>query len=131
MNTLPLFQRIDLLSAALGLIAALVWFVRADLVGACSLAAGTTVGVLNLAAIRTLVRGLLSGDREGQPKIVLLLGGKFAAMALVLFLLLSVVGLDAVAFAVGVSLVMLTLTVETFRAHLSARSADASQGNAG
>jgi hypothetical protein len=128
MKSPALFTRIDLLSTALCAGVAGLWFVRTDLLSALAVVAGTTIGVLNLAALRHLVRQLLTSDDASRPRLMAMLGAKFAALAVALFLLLNVVGLDAVAFGAGLTVVVLSLTVETLRTSLTPRlRADASQ----
>lgn len=109
-------SRIELLTLGLGVVGFVVWMVLGTAQEASSFLAGAGVGMLNFGAIRVITARLLKPNQQNaQATAALLLVGKFVAMALVVFLLITLVGLNAAAFSAGLAALLVALVVETLR----------------
>lgn len=93
---------------------AALWAALAEPAGAASVALGTGLAVLNFAALRSIVARMIDPTTgETNPAAGGLLMGKFALVAVLLFVVFSVIGADVLAFGLGVTAVPLAMIVET------------------
>lgn len=124
-------SRIELLTLALGVLGFVAWLALGTMQDASSFLAGAGVGVLNFGAIRLITARLLQSDQQNaQGTAALLLVAKFAVMALVVFLLIVLVGLDAAAFSAGLTTLLVALVAETLRTNQNREIGDSSESAA-
>lgn len=116
-------ERVDYTGFAMTVAVALAWGVTRGWVSAASVATGGALALLNLILIRQVlggvVRRLAAGDNQ-PPALLLLYVLKFGALALLIFLLVAVVRVDAVPLAVGMSIVPVAILIEFVRWTISA-----------
>lgn len=109
-----LLARIDLIALVAGGLMCVLWAAFAEPAGAASVALGAGLAVLNFAALRMIVGRMIDPKTgETNPAAGGLLVGKFALVAVLLFVVFSVVGADVLAFGLGVTAVPLAMIVET------------------
>ncbi len=116
-------KRVDLTGLVLTVLVSAVWGVTVGWLSAASVAIGGTVALLNMIVIRHVLGGLIGPMASGDGPSPVLAGMfmlKFAAMGIVIFLLVAVVRVDVMALAIGMSVVPASIFIEFLRWNLSA-----------
>ncbi len=106
-------KRIVIASGLLGLLVASAFLATSGVAAALSALAGIAIGVLNFAAIRYVVSNVVRPEatESGSGAVAVLYVVKFMAIAGAVYLLVAVVGIDAMAFAAGFGAVIIAMTV--------------------
>lgn len=100
-------QRMERITAALVVVGAALWAALLEPIGGLSLAIGGVLALVNFRILRTQIGKLLLGDETAKPAVIgAILAAKFFALALVLYLLVSVAGLPPIPLVIGLSSVM-------------------------
>lgn len=102
--TNTLFNRIDLAAAVIGALTVVAWLATAGVPAASSAAVGVGIGLMNFAVLRWLLaRAFDATKSELRPIGAGLIGVKFLALALLLYVLIVVVRIEALPFVTGLS----------------------------
>lgn len=107
------FERIDILAIAIGAIVSGIFFVTSGVTSGASALAGCTLGVLNFAALRFILSRLLSNmsnDRSSASVGLLFLVKLFGLMGIMFLLARAANGLDGLAFAIGFTSILISVT---------------------
>jgi len=108
-------ERIALLLVGLATVASLVFWDGRIVLG---VGVGGALAALNFHALRRIMAAIFnaegtSGQKQAFTAVLLLF--KFGALALTVFLVVKFAPVDAVAFMVGISVVVLSIFIEGFR----------------
>ena len=121
-------DRVDYTGIALVVIVSGIWAVAGTLSAAASVAVGGALALGNLILIRQVMGGIVrraaADDSGASPKLVALYAIKFLAVAVLIFLLVTVLRVEAMPLAVGMSVVPLAILIEFVRWNASAPSPD-------
>lgn len=102
-----LLQKVERTALVLAAIAVLGWWHWGSLMASVAAGAGGLLGLANFRALRHLMGNVFLAKEGGDNRPwALLLGIKFGAYALILFLLIAVLHLDAVALVTGLTAVV-------------------------
>ncbi len=113
-------QRIEKLAALLVGIATLATLFLRDPRVTLGLALGGALATINFWALRRILQGILQGGSNPRRQAVLglLLTIKLGVLAAVIYLAVSYLPVHPIAFLAGVSVVVLAIFIEGFRAAL-------------
>lgn len=120
-------ERIERLGALLVALATLGSLLLGDWRVVLGVGLGGGLAVLNFAALRRIMQGIFASDNpRRQIVMTLLLLGKLALLAAVIYAIVRYVPVNAVALLGGISVVVLAIFVEGFRTVLCQKRAVAS-----
>jgi hypothetical protein len=105
-------EKWNLLLSGLAVLVTAVFFEREHVVG---VALGALIAGVNFTAIRKIWEGLLSGSSERKQSMQMLFLLKMVALFAVVFVCIRFVPMSAAAFAVGISIFLLSIAVESAR----------------
>ena len=120
-------ERLNGLFAAGMILAAVIFFPMRFSVG---VAAGALLAVVNFSAMRRLILASLRRQGRGRAALQLLLIAKMGLMFLAVFLAIRFLPLSPIGFAVGISVFLLSITVESVRHALGSGGSEAHDGRA-
>lgn len=102
-----LLQKVERTALVLAAIAVLGWWHWGSPMASVAAGAGGLLGLANFRALRHLMGNVFLAKEQGDNRPwALLLGLKFGAYALILFLLIAVLHLDALALVTGLTAVV-------------------------
>ena len=129
--TSKFLERVDYTGLAMTLVVAFVWGVADSWLPAASVAIGGALALLNLILIRQVLGGVvrrMAANDEQSPLLAGLYIAKFFALALLIFLLVAVVRVDAIPLAAGMSIVPVAILVEFVRWTIGAPPTEPTSG---
>lgn len=103
--TTGFLARMERIALALTIGVTVVWSIASGVHAGASVVVGGLVGLGNFRLIRTLIGRILTSPPDVARGVSVALSAKLAALAGLLYVLLNVVGLQAVPFCVGLSTV--------------------------
>ncbi len=113
MQAVHRIERLSLLLVALATLLSLLFQDRAISLG---VGIGGALAALNFYSLRRIMLAILQGTKpRKQAFMAILLTFKFAAIAASIYLILRYIPINAVAFLVGISVVVLAIFMEGFR----------------
>lgn len=107
------FERIDILAIAIGAMVTGVFFAVSGVTSAASALAGCMLGVLNFAALRFILSRMLTNmnnDRSSASLGLLFLFKLLGLMGVIYLLAQAANGLDGLAFAIGFTSILISVT---------------------
>jgi hypothetical protein len=109
-------ERIERLAALLVALATLASLLFGDRRVVLGVGLGGALAVLNFAALRRIMQGIVASDsRRRQTVMAVLLMTKLAVLAVVIYVILRHVPVHAIALIAGISVVVVSIFVEGFR----------------
>jgi hypothetical protein len=105
-------EKWNLLLSGLAILVTALLFEREHVVG---MALGALIACANFSAIRKIWEGLLSGSTERKQSMQMLFLLKMIALFAVVFVCIRFVPMSAAAFAIGISIFLLSIAVESAR----------------
>jgi amino acid transporter len=120
-------ERLNGLFAGLLILASAIFFSTPVLIG---VAVGAVLAVVNFWGVRRLVQASLRTDGPRRAALQLLLIGKMGVLFLLVFLAIRFLPLHPVGLAVGMSVFLISIAVESARFALSGGSPEAHDGRA-
>ena len=105
-------EKWNLLLSGLAVVVAALLFERQHVVG---VALGALIASANFSAIRRIWEGLLSGSTERKQSMQMLFMLKMIALFAIVFVCIRFVPMSAAAFAIGISIFLLSIAVESAR----------------
>ena len=105
-------EKWNLVLSGLAILIAALLFERQHVVG---VALGALIATANFSAIRRIWEGLLSGSTERKQSMQMLFMLKMIALFAVVFVCIKFVPMSAAAFAIGISIFLLSIAVESAR----------------
>lgn len=124
-------ERVDVTGLVLTVAVTIAWAAFGSRSAAASVAIGGALALLNMILIRQVLGGVVRRMSAGDPQSPMLAGlfiAKFAALALVIYLMVAVAGVSAMPLAVGMSLVPLAILVEFVRWTINAPPTEPTAG---
>jgi len=109
---LKAMEKWNLVFSVIGVVVAGLVFGQAAAVG---LALGAAIACVNFSAIRRIWASLLTGSTERKQSMQMLFLVKMIALFAVVFVCIRFVPMSPVAFAVGISIFLLSIVVESAR----------------
>ena len=109
---LKVMEKWNLLFSVIAVLVAALAFDREHVVG---VGLGAAIACINFSAIRRIWEGLLSGSTAGKQSMQVLFVLKMFALGAVVFVCLRFVPMSPAAFAVGISIFLLSIAVESVR----------------
>ena len=105
-------EKWNLVFSALAILVAALLFERQHVVG---VALGALIASANFSAIRRIWEGLLSGSTERKQSMQMLFILKMVVLFAIVFVCIRFVPMSAAAFAIGISIFLLSIAVESAR----------------
>lgn len=105
-------EKWNLVLSALAILIAALLFERQHVVG---VALGALIASANFSAIRRIWEGLLSGSSERKQSMQMLFILKMVVLFAIVFVCIRFVPMSAAAFAIGISIFLLSIAVESAR----------------
>jgi hypothetical protein len=105
-------EKWNLVLSGLAILIAALLFERQHVVG---VALGALIACANFSAIRRIWEGLLSGSTERKQSMQMLFMLKMIALFAIVFVCIKFVPMSAAAFAIGISIFLLSIAVESAR----------------
>jgi uncharacterized membrane protein YoaK (UPF0700 family) len=105
-------EKWNLLLSGLAVLITALLFEREHVVG---VALGALIACANFTAIRKIWEGLLSGSSERKQSMQMLFILKMVALFAIVFVCIRFVPMSAAAFAIGISIFLLSIAVESAR----------------
>ena len=121
-------ERWNALLAALVIAIAAIWGTREQLLGA---AVGGALACLNFWGVRKLVQASLKVDGPKRAAMQLLLIGKMGALIVAVFLAMKFLPLSPAALALGLSVFVVSITIESVRYAMGARDPESDEPHQG
>lgn len=117
-------EQLNWILAAVLIVGAMVLFTTPVVTG---VAAGALLACLNFSVIRRVVAASLRRTGNGRALLQLILVGKMGLLFGAIALVMKFVPLDPIAFAVGISVFLISIAVVSTRTALSAEQEDDAQ----
>ncbi len=129
----PFLERVDVTGFVVAIVGTVAWGLALGWIAGASFGLGAAIGLLNFVLLRILMGRLVAAARDNQEPptgLVILAVAKFGALALVIFLIVVVIGVDPVAFASGMSAILVAIAIEFVRYSYLRRRSPASGNDA-